>query len=535
MKPRITPLLYCLVVVLVLFLSSCLDSSTEPETPPPTSTNIAAANALAREGMKLLNDTIIDLSDDEVEVDDSEDLMLHATFTNIESKFTGALVLDTNNPMANLGMAICTIMEVNYDPDLWDMLEDAGAFEDGEKRIINNQFQFLANSPLAIMRQVKDAKDNAMSIMRVQNFIRNNILPKIDTVITRLDNAVSMADSTVLMIEVDDEEMVEIDCGEIYAFRAAAHAVKAGFNIMVAYDMDMTDPTGGYTWIDDMMDVDFPETNVSHYEPYHYEVNGTTLILDYYDDYDYESDMEDALRMEIQMKTMKHNLDNNPNFGKLVSNGVGVANLNTAKACILNAAADVKLGVNYILDENDTGTGQDNDIIKIENIISMNEDIPPTGDDVPQFMQEWQDVNDIADWLTNEVLAGSYNLTVNDISFNVNVSAFFNGGIPDIEAVIPYLHWNSLDTDWVVDEVDDEWGWTPWDNQVSFYYQGSYITIPNITYAIQRYHDVDINWGYDADANGNPIGEDEFLHFPDYTFGGILPGMTRQKLIDLFG
>lgn len=533
MKPRITPLLYCLVVVLVLFLSSCLDSSTEPETPPPTSTNIAAANALAREGMNLLNQTIIDLSDDEVDVNDSEDLMQQATFNNIKSKFTGALALDTNNPMANLGLAILGIMEVNYDPELWDMLEDAGAFEEGEKRIINNQFQFLANSPLAIMNQIKNTKENAMSIMRVQNFIRNNILPKIDATITRLNTAVSMADSTVLMIEVDNEEMVEIDCGEIYAFRAAAHAVKAGFNIMVAYDMDMTDPAGGYTWIDDMMDVDFPETNVSHYEPYHYEVNGTTLVLDYYDDYDYESDMEDALRMEIQMKTMKHNLDNNPNYGKLTS--TGVANLNTAKASILSAAADVKLGVNYILAETDTGTGQDNDIIKIESIISMNDDIPPTGDDTPAFMQEWHDVNDIADWLTNEVMAGSYPLTVNDVSFEVDVSAFFNGNIPDIEAVIPYLHWNPTNTSWVVDEIDDEWGWTPYNNQYSFSFEGNYVTIENITYVTRRYHDVDMNWGYDADEYGNPLAEDEFLHFPDYTFGGILPGMTRQKLIDLFG
>ncbi|PKN73123.1 MAG: hypothetical protein CVU50_03725 [Candidatus Cloacimonetes bacterium HGW-Cloacimonetes-3] len=528
MKPRITPVLYCLIAVLVLFLSSCLDSSTEPETPPPSSNNIAAANALAREGMNLLNQSIIDLSDTEIEVNDSEDLMLQATFNNIKSKFTGALALDANNPMANLGLAILGVMEVNYDAELWTMLEDAGAFEGGDKRIINNQFQFLANSPLALMKQIKNTKANSMSIMRVQNFIRNNILPRIDTVITRLDNAVAMADSTVLMIEVDNEEIVEIDCGEIYAFRAASNVVKAGFNMMVAYDMDMTDTSGsGYTWIDEMNEIEVQPVNT--YDPYHYSVDGNTLTLDYYE-HNYQNDKERNLQLEYQMKILKHNLDNSPTFAKLTSNGI--ANLNAAKAAILSAAADVKLGVDYILDEIDL---QDNDVIKIENIISLNNDIPPTDEDVPAFMQQWQDVNDIADWLTNEVMAGSYSLTVNDIDFNINISAFFNGGISDIEAVLPYLHWNNVNLEWVVDDINDEWSYPVFGNEYSFWYEGSYITIPNINYVIMRRHDVDLDWGYDTDASGYPLSDGEFLYFPDYTFGGIFPGMTRQKLIDLFG
>jgi hypothetical protein len=515
------------MAVLAMFLVSCFDSSTEPEKP---TTNVSAANAKAREGMNQLNQTIITLSNSETDINDSEDMMTQVTFNSIKAKFDEALVLDANNPMANLGLAILAIVEINYDQELWNMLEDAGAFEDGSKRIINNQFQFLAGAPYRVLNQIKQTKDNSMSIMRVQNFIRNNVLPKLDTVITRLDKAVSMADSTVLMIEGDENEMYEVDCGEIYAFRAATNAVKAGFNMMIAYDMDMKDTLGGYIWIDDIMNIEVPNTNP--YDTYNYVVNGSTLILDYYDD-DYAEDKEEGLRMEIQMKTMKHNLDNNPTFGKLTSNGA--ANLSTAKAAILNAAADVKLGVNYILAETDTGAGQDNDIIKIENIVSMNDEIPPTGEDVPVFMQNWQNVNDIADWLTNQVLSGVYNLTLNNVNFDVNLSAFFNGSITDIEAVIPYLHWYDVNTDWVVDEVEYEWGYSPWNNECSFYYEGNYVTIPNIDYVQYRYHGVEMDWGYDADENGNPIGEDEFLHFPDYTFRDILPGMTRQKLIDLFG
>jgi hypothetical protein len=37
-----------------------------------------------------------------------------------------------------------------------------------------------------------------------------------------------------------------------------------------------------------------------------------------------------------------------------------------------------------------------------------------------------------------------------------------------------------------------------------------------------------------TDAQGNVIDEDEIPYFPDYTFGGILPDMTRAKFIQLF-
>lgn len=530
MKPRIMTLFCLLTALMALFLFSCLDSSTKPETPPVT-TDVAAANAMAREGMNLLNQTIIDLGNTEPDINDSEDLMQQATFNNIKSKFDGALGLDANNPMANLGLAILAVVDINYDNELWSMLTDAGFFENGDKRILNNQFQFLATVPYGMMKQVTEAKDNSMSLLRVQNFIKNSILPRIDTAISRLDKAVAMADSTVLMIEVDDEEMVEVDCGEIYAFRAASKAVQAGFNMMLTYDWDMKDADGDYSWMDDYMNVDVPHID-DNWEPYHYEVVGNTLYMDYYDD-EYEWRSEEAQRMEIQMKVMKYNMDNNPTFAHLTADGV--AHLGAAKSAILGAAADVKNGVNYILAETDTGAGQDNDIIKIENIISLNDEIPPTDDGAPEFAQNWQNVNDIADWLTNEVLAGAYNLTLNDIDFQVNLSAFFNGAIPNIQAVLPYLHWNDPGLNWVEDSIEYTDGFQIWGNSYSFWYQGSYQTVNNINYVQKRYHSVDIDWGYDTDASGNPLAEDEFLHFPDYTFGGILPGMTRQKMIDLFG
>ncbi|MDD2228638.1 MAG: hypothetical protein PHY48_04420 [Candidatus Cloacimonetes bacterium] len=523
MKPRFTPILVAVLFVTAFLLVSCFDSNTEPENPP---TDVSAANVLAREGMTILNQTIIDLGNNQPDINSSEDLMQQTTFDSIESKFTAALAVDANNPMANLGMSILSIVEINYDNELWTMLDDAGLINNSPRRIINNQFQFLASAPLCVVNQIKGAKTDPMSIMRVQNFIRNNVLPKLDNAITRLDKAVAMADSTSLMIEVDNEEMVEIDCGEIYAFRAATNAVKAAFNFMVAYDMDMTDPNGGYSWQDDIQNIEEPQGY--SYGIYDHHIDGTILYLEYRDDWYAESYVQ-SHSMEIMMKTMKWNLDNSATFGKLTS--TGVASLNAAKAAILSAAADVKLGTNSILAETDDQT---NDIIKIENINSINAEFPFTDDDTPAFAQTWQNVNDISDWLTT-VMNSTYALTLNGVDFSVNVGAFFNGAILDIEDYIPFLQWNDPAIDWVEDSIDYEHGWTPYNNSYSFYENGVYITVNNISYVRRRDHDFDLNWGNDLDDQGNVIYEYDVPYFPDYTFNGVLPGMTRAKMLLLHG
>jgi len=506
-----------------MFLVSCFDSNTEPENPP---TDVSGANALARQGMNMMNNTIIDLGETQPDVNDAEDLMQHATFDAIKAKFDAALALDVDNPMANLGLAMLAIVEINYDNELWAMLEDAGAFNNGAKRIINNQFQFLAAAPYSVINQIKGTKSNPMSIMRVQNFVRNNVLPRLDNAITRLDKAVALADSTVLMVEVDNEEMVEVDCGEIYAFRATTNAVKAAFNLMVAYDMNMTDPDGGYDWMDEMQNIEKPQVNTN--EPYDYHVDGTTLYLDYRD-HSYANDYVECHSMEIQMKTTKWNLDNNLTFAKL--NSTGIASLNAAKAAILSAAADVNIGTNSILAEIDDQT---NDIIKIEYINQINDEIPPSDEGAPSFAQDWQNVNDIADWLTT-VLNSTYPLTLNGVDFSVNAGAFFNGAIADIESYIPYFQWNDLNTEWVEDYSDYQYGWAPWDNSVTFYQNGSPVTINNITYVQYYYHNLSVNMGEDLDDQGNIVHDIDVPYFPDYTFNGILPGMTRAKMLQFNG
>ena len=196
MKQRVLVTMVMLTLF-VFFLGSCKET-TKPE---PDEPNTAAANVLAREGMDMLNQVILDMSETEPEFSEANDVMLQSTFQQIEGKFNAALQLDATNPMGCLGMASVEIVRINYDQELWNMIDDSMDMAGGSKRILNNQFQFLAKTPMMVVKQMNPDKINAMSIMRVQNYIKGSILPRLSNSISLLNRAVALADSNVIIID----------------------------------------------------------------------------------------------------------------------------------------------------------------------------------------------------------------------------------------------------------------------------------------------------------------------------------------------
>jgi hypothetical protein len=493
-------------------LASCKDSPTKP------SGDMYGANTLAREGMQMLNSAILDLDDSE-DMNDANDLMLQSTFNSIEGKFSAALALDGDNPMANLGMSILDIVRINYDQELWDMIDELSGSDTRSKRIINNNIQFLAETPKLIIKQLQPTRVNNISVQRMQSYIIDSVLPRLNQSLTRLNHAVALADSNAIMIDTG-EEMMEVDCGEIYSFRAAVNMIYAAFNMLVAYDMDLKDAANSYGWITELNDIEVEYIN--DWDPYDYTLQYGHLILDYYD-WDYAYDLADARRLELMSKTLKHNLDNNPSFGKLKSQSY----LTHAKSGILAAAADVKSAVAYILDENDA---QSNDVIKIENILSMNDDFSNIGPNDPNFMQNWTCIDDVADWLET-IVTQSYALNENGVSFSVNLNAYFSGGIQDVRDILPYFQWNSNQS-WIESSFYDYWSWDY--DSYDFWMNDQYYHFEDLHTVTRRHKTVSARIGEFTDATGIAIMDDEIPYFPDYTFGGILPGMNRAKFIQLF-
>lgn len=515
MKRKLLVLVLGVLLVLMLGLTACKGDD-DNENPP----DVGHANALAREGMTQLNNVVLDLQENEPEMDDENDLMLETTFNDIKAKFTEALTYDAHNPMANLGLGILEMVSINYDDELWSLFNDMEDMGSGSKRILNNQFQFLAQAPLRVLTQLDPSKENTVSIMRLQNFVKNSVIPRLENSLTRLTNAVALADSNVIMIDTG-EELMEVDCGEIYAFRASVYTVLAAFNMMTAYSMDMTDPDQGYDWIDEMNEIDAPEWDTN--QAISYSLENGTLTVNFWED-GYEEDYEQAYSAQLMGKILKGNMDDNPSFGILTE----PARLTAARNALLNAAADVVSGSNYILGETDS---QSNDVIKIENILSFNEDdLPPTDDGAPNFTQDWDTIEDICDWFSS-FLNGSIQMHENDVDFTVNASAFFNGAIQDIVAYTPFYHWNDLNESWVVEGIDYNYSYPA--NSYGFWFQGNWMEINDINWVQVNFYDLDLNMGYLCDENGIALPDDEKPHLPDYTFNGIFPGMTRAKFLQL--
>lgn len=515
MKTKALPLLIGILLIVLFGFTAC---KSDDDTDNPTDTG--HANMLARQGMEQLNNVVLDLQETEPEINDENDLMLEATFNDIKAKFDEALTYDANNPMANLGQAILSIVSINYDDELWSLYDDMNALDHSNKRILNNQFQFLAQAPLRTLTQLDHGKTNPVSMMRMQNYVKTSILPKLDTAVSRLSHAVEMADSTTIQIDTG-EELMEVDCGEIYAFRASVYALQAAFNMMVAYNMDMVGQDNTYQWIEDFVNIDAPNVNTDDVKAYH--VDGSTLVLERWVDW-YDDSYEEAYRDEMMQKVVKYNMDNSTTFSTLAE----PARLAAARNALLNAIADIVSGSDYILAETDA---QNNDIIKIENIVSFNDEhLPPSDENGPNFVQDWDTINDMCAWFDN-FLNGSIQMHENDVDFQINVSAFFGGSLQELRDYVPYYHWNPLTQSWVNEEYDYSYNY--YATSYTFNYQGSPVTVNNITNVENRFYRLTCNSGYFTTPTGQEVAEGEEPYLPDYTFNGIFPDMTRAKFLAL--
>ena len=203
------------------------------------------------------------------------------------------------------------------------------------------------------------------------------------------------------------------------------------------------------------------------------------------------------------------------------------------KTNILNVISDIEDAITYIENENDDQT---DDIIKFEYIQEANSsfsDMPP---DAPAFMQNWQDMHDVLDWL-NGLLTDTYTFTIDQISFDINMGRMFDPGLEDLKDYLPYHTWYENNT-WLNTELNYTWTFSNYGSSYTFYLkdQTGEVTIDNVDYVVEEYFDRYMEPLVFVDGPGGAeIDIDEVMpYFPDYTFNGIFPDMTRDKLHDLF-
>ncbi|MCD4650762.1 MAG: hypothetical protein K8S56_03125, partial [Candidatus Cloacimonetes bacterium] len=342
------------IAIIVLSLLVGCKSDSKKTTGPPDSDDLSGANQLAREGFVLLNQEILNAEESGIDNPVSgNDIFSEAIYEVIKGKFNDALALDADNPMAHFGLAILETASINYDEEFWGLYNDMNdEFEDTDRTLFKNQFTLLAKAPqmyLYPMTRSFNAEEK-LSFARFQNLIQNSLLPKIENSIAHLSYAISLADSNTISLD-NGEEILEIDCGEIFVFRASIYAVSATFRMLALYDMELFDDNDSYDWIHEMDEEDDDEDDYTSYTVVE-DNEERTLILRKWD-----FNTEDSLLSSVLL----HNY-NRPDFMKIRSG----QNPNEIQNDLLCLVEDMEAATDYIEAEADN---QSDDVIKFSYIV----------------------------------------------------------------------------------------------------------------------------------------------------------------------
>ncbi len=432
-----------------------------------------------------------------------------------------------NHPLANLGMAAVLTVEVGADDTIWTAIDDLYNEMNPERSpraldMVGNPLeqviQLVTEGPLLMATMSRDFPV-ALTAPMLQRYIHDSVIPVVDQIIEHIQNVENNADFNLEF--TIDEQTLEIDLGEIYVLDALVQGLRAGLRMTLPYDLDIAHPTLGYDWLLELGEDD--EFNV---EVVPGGVEGDTLFVEH---------IERVTSEVLLFETMNHQLAPASDFLTLRTSPYNGANqLELAHDGLLDMLVTLETAVAYILNEEDS---QEDDIIQIELLELLNAGIAECGD-TGGCPEEWQDIQSVIDWievLLTEPVEIPLDLGPSDPrarnTITIDIAAFFDGGVPDWKALLPYHAWhpqeNWVDTD---SYVDDWWPGSGivevWDNV-----NDEWVLYSNIEY-IHEYHYFEFLNGPPFELLDGPGGDPidpggVFPYFPDYTFGGIFPLMDR--------
>lgn len=515
---------------------------------PPTGghTPKTTCDSIATAWFSNLGDTLEALGDR------SDEEIRNTRFNDIRAGFQQALSCDAGNAIASLGLSIIELLELNYDEDLWALVDSIDAWggggivlppfslasEDRHRTLVGRQFELMVEVPAVMAFRMASIPPN-ITIGNMQQIIEDAVIPRINAAINRI-SAVERLSNPRFEICIDSDGMQEcavIDKGEILVFSASLRALRSAFRCMTAYDVDMFAPDGTYGWIEDFLSLAFS------YPPYYwcasdYEVIEMGAIDDlniYYEDLYSES----LAQMDsIVVRVLHHNFANRSEFLGLRDQGQALA---AAHADILATMDKLDAAATFI--RNRTDESEDN-IIKLADLTGLDAELgDPYG---PNFAKSWTRVEDVFGFV-DDLMSGPMEFT-EEISpgvpytWTMDLGNLFTSPVQNWKNLLPYHEWNLPAGDWITDQVilQNQWNNGGNDYWLDYYVSEDfcdYIVLPNIgivsTYS--RY------WRFDDDTilllldgpGGNTIDPSVvFPYFPDYTLGGLFPEMDREAWID---
>ncbi len=513
------------------------------------------ADQVATVGFQALGDTL------EILQDRDSDELRDVRFDDIRSKLEEALTYESNNGIAHLGLSIVEVLELNYSSEIWEVIDSLDAWQerggdipwpivhslaprDPHRMLIGRQFELMAMLPIATSIRMTTAFPPNLSVARIQDIITDTIRPAFNRAVSHLDIVENQTD-TELRIHIDDngvQEDIVVDLGEILVFSAGVRALRAGFGVITAYDVDLWGPDDTYDWLDHWNDLDRFDW-CRDYGAYVTvtDKGGGHVDLDIFFDYGGNPALQDSILIQIAY----HNLEVRDDFLALRDGG---AAMRAAHTDLLGLLSRLESAAEFIRNRpNET----EENVIKLADLTDLDADINDPGR--PNFMQRWSRVEDAIDFV-DDLLTGPVTFTEelgpNHVNFTwtVDLSRVFLFPIDDWNDLAPFHRWNLPAGAWLTDSLKVY----SFDNGGYYFWVEAVRTGPD-TCTYMEWEMVDVvtqtsrSWDLDGDAlfdfldgpNGDPIDLEvaRFPYVPDYTFDGIFPSMSRDdwvELIDIF-
>jgi hypothetical protein len=529
-----------LMACAIACLAGCSDNPVDKKDPDPFVCCSPTADSIAQYWFGAIADTLGGLGDKNQEGIRETDL------SAIRGGFEEALAIESGNSIAHLGLSILEIIEINYNQDVWEVIDSLNAWgggmgsrvngrtqQDRSRSLIGRPFSLLVEIPFSFSMASARSLPPNVTVGRIQDIIAQTIMPAVTRAIDHLA-IVEQNTKAKLTLEVGGNgaaEIVIIDLGEIYFFDATLHALRAGFGIATAYDCDFFGPDDTYGWIDDVMHLEGGE-NCADYAIID-GPSGDTLDIAYPS---YSSAETDSILIAVA----HYNFAHRDSFLTLRNGG---AVMNGAKLDLAASIGKLEGSVNFIKNVRENETEQN--IIKLTGLSELESNIgDPAG---PNFAKEFQSIEDILNWV-RELMSGPMQFSEElgprneTFTWTMDLGALLTDPVDDWKSLLPYHRWTLPAGPWIERSRSLNWEWAPYIGQYwGYVHIGGICQFQEFTGLawVRRYYCIkEINTsGLELldGPNGSPIdlGIERMFYFPDYTFHGVFPGMTHARWLEL--
>ena len=391
--------------------------------------------------------------------------------------------------------------------------------------VVGHQFRILAEAPLSLINQSMSLPDN-VTVAEMQRILNEDLMPLLAESISHL--AAVEADQGFSFEGELDSDAFEIDLGEVYFFDASLHCLRAGLRVMLGYNLEPVDGDGTYDWIEEMDDYN------EYYNFYIVEDRVPTDFLHRFEVWD--SVKPDSLLMTVLQANME---EGGPFLTLRIDPYSGETMLQEAGADLNTALDKLQAGLDYIRAE---GDDQSDDIIELGFLTDLDQDIDDCVD-CPNFAAGWDEIEDVIDWIET-VLGGSYLLEEEidgrAISVTVDLYQLFSSPVADWKTLLPLHGWKPAE-EWVHREWYQDWS-HDWNSHTTYQFyvredgmdDEQLVLLDGISlvifYGVNEWMDEPL---FMIDESEDPLLDGVLPYFDDYTFNGLLPGMTRAELATL--